>query len=85
MVLLASAIVKILTVFAGHYFRICSEVVNLCNSFNVNHCVYVCVQTVGGMLENPTEAVNDLGYFDCIDSVMENSKVPLTFILSYCQ
>lgn len=45
----------------------------------------VCVQTVGGMLENPTEAVNDLGYFDCIDSVMENSKVPLTFIFSYCQ
>ncbi|RXN11823.1 talin-1 isoform X1 [Labeo rohita] len=31
--------------------------------------------TVGGMLDNPTEAVNDLGYFDCIDSVMENSKV----------
>lgn len=27
------------------------------------------------MLENPTEAVNDMGYFDCIDSVMENSKV----------
>ncbi|XP_056089203.1 talin-1 isoform X1 [Rhinichthys klamathensis goyatoka] len=33
------------------------------------------LETVGGMLENPTEAVNDLGYFDCIDSVMENSKV----------
>uniref|UniRef100_A0AAY4DRI7 Talin 1 n=2 Tax=Denticeps clupeoides TaxID=299321 RepID=A0AAY4DRI7_9TELE len=32
-------------------------------------------QTVRGMLENPTEAVNDVGYFDCIDSVMENSKV----------
>lgn len=27
------------------------------------------------MLENPTEAVSDMGYFDCIDSVMENSKV----------
>ncbi|XP_072515607.1 talin-1 isoform X2 [Salminus brasiliensis] len=33
------------------------------------------LETVRGMLENPTEAVNDLGYFDCIDSVMENSKV----------
>ncbi|KAA0703636.1 Talin-1 [Triplophysa tibetana] len=33
------------------------------------------LETVGGMLENPTEAVNDLGYFDCIDSVMENSKI----------
>lgn len=43
------------------------------------------MQTVGGMLENPTEAVNDLGYFDCIDSVMENSKVPPAFIHSSCQ
>ncbi|XP_030623059.1 talin-1 [Chanos chanos] len=33
------------------------------------------LETVRGMLENPTEAVNDLGYFDCLDSVMENSKV----------
>uniref|UniRef100_A0A673HVJ9 Talin-1-like n=1 Tax=Sinocyclocheilus rhinocerous TaxID=307959 RepID=A0A673HVJ9_9TELE len=33
------------------------------------------LETVGGMLENPTEAVSDMGYFDCIDSVMENSKV----------
>ncbi|MGH0179282.1 UNVERIFIED_CONTAM: hypothetical protein FKN15_001239 [Acipenser sinensis] len=33
------------------------------------------LETVRGMLENPTEAVNDLSYFDCIDSVMENSKV----------
>ncbi|XP_062870852.1 talin-1 isoform X2 [Trichomycterus rosablanca] len=33
------------------------------------------LETVRGMLENPTEAVNDMGYFDCIDSVMENSKV----------
>ncbi|XP_028827701.1 talin-1 isoform X6 [Denticeps clupeoides] len=33
------------------------------------------LETVRGMLENPTEAVNDVGYFDCIDSVMENSKV----------
>lgn len=27
------------------------------------------------MLENPTEAVNELSFFECIDSVMENSKV----------
>ncbi|XP_067841068.1 talin-1 isoform X2 [Heptranchias perlo] len=33
------------------------------------------LETVRGMLDNPTEAVNDLSYFDCIDSVMENSKV----------
>ncbi|KAM8871446.1 talin-1 isoform 1-T1 [Synchiropus picturatus] len=33
------------------------------------------LESVKGMLENPTEAVNDLSYFDCIDSVMENSKV----------
>ncbi|KAM6976274.1 talin-1 [Tautogolabrus adspersus] len=33
------------------------------------------LESVIGMLENPTEAVNDLSYFDCIDSVMENSKV----------
>lgn len=41
----------------------------------------VCVQSVRGMLENPTEAVNDLSYFDCIDSVMENSKVDQTSLL----
>uniref|UniRef100_A0A673AAD8 Talin-1 n=1 Tax=Sphaeramia orbicularis TaxID=375764 RepID=A0A673AAD8_9TELE len=33
------------------------------------------LESVRGMLENPTEAVNDLSYFDCVDSVMENSKV----------
>uniref|UniRef100_A0A8C7LDL5 Talin 1 n=1 Tax=Oncorhynchus kisutch TaxID=8019 RepID=A0A8C7LDL5_ONCKI len=33
------------------------------------------LETVRGLLENPTEAVSDLSYFDCIDSVMENSKV----------
>lgn len=39
------------------------------------------MQSVRGMLENPTEAVNDLSYFDCIDSVMENSKVGHTWLL----
>uniref|UniRef100_A0A4W6FCT2 Talin 1 n=1 Tax=Lates calcarifer TaxID=8187 RepID=A0A4W6FCT2_LATCA len=33
------------------------------------------LESVRGMLENPTEAVSELSYFDCIDSVMENSKV----------
>uniref|UniRef100_A0A671YE02 Talin 1 n=1 Tax=Sparus aurata TaxID=8175 RepID=A0A671YE02_SPAAU len=33
------------------------------------------LESVRGMLENPTEAINDLSYFDCIDGVMENSKV----------
>ncbi|XP_077353382.1 talin-1 isoform X1 [Festucalex cinctus] len=33
------------------------------------------LESVRGMLENPTEAVNELSYFDCIDSVMENSKI----------
>lgn len=27
------------------------------------------------MLDNPSEPVSDLSYFDCIESVMENSKV----------
>lgn len=39
----------------------------------------LCLQSVRGMLENPTEAVSELSYFDCIDSVMENSKVQLPF------
>lgn len=43
----------------------------------------VSVQSVRGMLENPTEAVNELSYFDCIDSVMENSKVEHTHITFY--
>lgn len=43
-------------------------------------CVVVSLQSVRGMLENPTEAVNELSYFDCIDSVMENSKVP-TYVI----
>lgn len=45
-------------------------------------CLAVSLQSVRGMLENPTEAVNELSYFDCIDSVMENSKV-LTYVINY--
>nr|XP_032800405.1 talin-2-like isoform X4 [Petromyzon marinus] len=33
------------------------------------------LEAVRGMLDNPTEPVNDLSYFDCIESVMDNSKV----------
>ena len=36
------------------------------------------------MLENPTEAINDLSYFDCIDGVMENSKVEHALLLLLC-
>lgn len=35
----------------------------------------VCAQAVRGLLENPNEPVSELSYFDCIESVMENSKV----------
>lgn len=31
------------------------------------------------MLENPNEPVSDLSYFDCIEGVMENSKVSIWF------
>lgn len=31
------------------------------------------------MLDNPNEPVSDLSYFDCIEGVMENSKVILSF------
>uniref|UniRef100_UPI00398ED945 talin-2 isoform X3 n=1 Tax=Pristiophorus japonicus TaxID=55135 RepID=UPI00398ED945 len=33
------------------------------------------LETVKGMLDNPNDPVSDLSYFDCIESVMENSKV----------
>uniref|UniRef100_A0A7N6BNP5 Talin 2a n=1 Tax=Anabas testudineus TaxID=64144 RepID=A0A7N6BNP5_ANATE len=33
------------------------------------------LEAVRGMLGNPNEPVSDLSYFDCIESVMENSKV----------
>uniref|UniRef100_A0A8D2LR32 Talin 2 n=1 Tax=Varanus komodoensis TaxID=61221 RepID=A0A8D2LR32_VARKO len=33
------------------------------------------LETVKEMLENPNEPVSDLSYFDCIEGVMENSKV----------
>lgn len=34
------------------------------------------------MLDNPNEPVSDLSYFDCIESVMENSKVSLSELLA---
>lgn len=35
------------------------------------------------MLENPNEPVSDLSYFDCIESVMENSKVSLSVLVAF--
>lgn len=35
------------------------------------------------MLENPNEPVSDLSYFDCIESVMENSKVSLSVFVTF--
>lgn len=44
----------------------------------VNNAVCALVaQAVRGMLDNPNEPISDLSYFDCIESVMENSKVGL--------
>lgn len=45
------------------------------NPSKVFFMMSVCVQAVRGLLENPNEPVNELSYFDCIESVMENSKV----------
>ncbi|KAM4878796.1 TLN1 protein, partial [Sylvia borin] len=33
------------------------------------------LETVKELLENPSQNVNDMSYFNCLDSVMENSKV----------
>uniref|UniRef100_A0A672PCY1 Talin-2-like n=1 Tax=Sinocyclocheilus grahami TaxID=75366 RepID=A0A672PCY1_SINGR len=33
------------------------------------------LKAVRGLLDNPNEPVNDLSYFDCIEKVMENSKI----------
>uniref|UniRef100_A0A8C2WH51 Talin 2 n=1 Tax=Cyclopterus lumpus TaxID=8103 RepID=A0A8C2WH51_CYCLU len=33
------------------------------------------LEAVRGLLDNPNEPVNELSYFECIESVMENSKV----------
>uniref|UniRef100_UPI00358E49C6 talin-2-like n=1 Tax=Myxine glutinosa TaxID=7769 RepID=UPI00358E49C6 len=33
------------------------------------------LEMVKGLLDNPSEAVNDQSYFECVDSVMDNSKV----------
>lgn len=43
---------------------------------NLGRCC-VSFQTVKEMLENPSEPVSDLSYFDCIEGVMEKSKVAL--------
>ncbi|XP_032062690.1 talin-1-like [Aythya fuligula] len=58
---------------------------------SINQLITMCIQQASGqkecdnalreleavkeLLENPTQAVNDMSYFNCLDSVMENSKV----------
>lgn len=42
-----------------------------------------CAQAVRGLLDNPNEPVNELSYFDCIESVMENSKVHFVKIIAH--
>lgn len=42
-----------------------------------------CAQAVRGLLDNPNEPVNELSYFDCIESVMENSKVRFWKIIAH--
>lgn len=44
------------------------------NALNVERPHHI-TQAVRGLLENPNEPVSELSYFDCIESVMENSKV----------
>lgn len=43
----------------------------------------ICAQAVRGLLGNLNEPVNELSYFDCIESVMENSKVQAFKIVSW--
>uniref|UniRef100_A0A8B9ZI81 I/LWEQ domain-containing protein n=2 Tax=Anas TaxID=8835 RepID=A0A8B9ZI81_ANAPL len=58
---------------------------------SINQLITMCIQQASGqkecdnalreleavkeLLENPIQAVNDMSYFNCLDSVMENSKV----------
>lgn len=55
---------------AGVFSGVCVSIVYI-----VIIIVSVCLQAVRGLLDNPNEPVNELSYFDCIESVMENSKV----------
>lgn len=52
---------------------LCSSQLSISGS--VNNQFLPLFQTVKGMLDNPNEPVSDLSYFDCIEGVMENSKV----------
>lgn len=62
----------------NRHFCVVSLVLRLCLLFK--SCSPL--QTVKGMLDNPNEPVSDLSYFDCIESVMENSKVSLAVLLA---
>lgn len=52
-------------------------------SIVVSIIISVCVQAVRGLLDNPNEPVSELSYFDCIESVMENSKVQAFKIIAW--
>lgn len=52
-----------------------AEVLNGASVVVELNTISVCEQAVRGLLDNPNEPVNELSYFDCIESVMENSKV----------
>ena len=62
----------------NQHFFVVSLVLRLCLLFKSCYPL----QTVKGMLDNPNEPVSDLSYFDCIESVMENSKVSLAVLLA---
>ena len=38
------------------------------------HCVFCC-QAVAAVLDRPNEPVSDATYFDCMDTIMEKSKL----------
>ena len=39
------------------------------------------LQAVTPVLDNPNEPVSDLSYFDCLDLVMEKSRVNIMYVL----
>lgn len=38
------------------------------------------IQSVRTLLQHPSEPVNDLGYFQCVDTIIDQSKTLGTFI-----
>ena len=44
-------------------------------AFVMFKCCHAALQMMKSMLESANEPVTDLSYFECLDSVMEKSKV----------